>query len=236
MNAGETASRLGLAGINQVAELIMLERDIRLVEATGARYHAAMISCAESVEVIRRAKDKGLPVTCGVSIHHLVLNENDIGAYRTFFKLSPPLRTETDRKALVSGVDDGTIDVIVSSHDPQSADTKRLPFAEAAFGAIGLETMLSAGLTLVHNENLKLERLVTALSQRPAQLLGLETAKLAPGAPADFIVVDVNKNWTVSEKSLLSKSKNTPFEHSTLEGRALETTVAGRRVFAYAET
>lgn len=236
MNAGETASRLGLAGINQVAELIMLERDIRLVEATGARYHAAMISCAESVEVIRRAKDKGLPVTCGVSIHHLVLNENDIGAYRTFFKLSPPLRTETDRKALVAGVDDGTIDVIVSSHDPQSADTKRLPFAEAAFGAIGLETMLSAGLTLVHNENLKLERLVTALSQRPAQLLGLETAKLAPGAPADFIVVDVNKNWTVSEKSLLSKSKNTPFEHSTLEGRALETTVAGRRVFAYAET
>jgi dihydroorotase len=236
MNAGETASRLGLAGINQVAELIMLERDIRLVEATGARYHAAMISCAESVEVIRRAKDRGLPVTCGVSIHHLVLNENDIGAYRTFFKLSPPLRTETDRKALVSGVDDGTIDVIVSSHDPQSADTKRLPFAEAAFGAIGLETMLSAGLTLVHNENLKLERLVTALSQRPAQLLGLESAKLAPGAPADFTVVDVNKNWTVSEKSLLSKSKNTPFEHSTLEGRALETTVAGRRVFAYAET
>jgi dihydroorotase len=135
----------------------------------------------------------------------------------------------------VAGVDDGVIDVIVSSHDPQSADTKRLPFAEAAFGAIGLETMLSAGLTLFHNENLRLERLVTALSQRPAQLLGLETSKLAPGAPADFTVVDVNKNWTVSEKSLFSKSKNTPFEHSTLEGRAIETTVAGRRVFAYAE-
>jgi dihydroorotase len=236
MNTGEMASRLGLAGINPVAELIMLERDIRLVEATGARYHAAMISTAEAVEIIRRAKDKGLPVTCGVSMHHLVLNENDIGAYRTFFKLSPPLRSETDRKALVAGVDDGTIDVIVSSHDPQSADTKRLPFAEAAFGAIGLETLLSAGLTLYHNENLKLERLVSALSQRPASLLGLEAAKLAPGAPADFTVVDINKNWTVAAKSLLSKSKNTPFEHSTLEGRALETIVAGRKVFAYADT
>ncbi len=236
MNAGEMASRLGLAGINPVAELVMLERDIRLVEATGARYHAAMISTAEAVEVVRRAKDKGLPVTCGVSMHHLVLNENDIGAYRTFFKLSPPLRTETDRKALVAGVDDGTIDVIVSSHDPQSADTKRLPFAEAAFGAIGLETLLSAGLTLYHNENLKLERLVRAISQRPAKLLGLEAAKLATGAPADFTVVDINKNWTVTAKSLLSKSKNTPFEHSTLEGRALETIVAGRKVFAYADS
>ncbi len=236
MNAGEMATRLGLAGINPVAELIMLERDIRLVEATGARYHAAMISTAGAVEVIRRAKDKGMPVTCGVSMHHLVLNENDIGAYRTFFKLSPPLRTETDRLALVAGVDDGTIDVIVSSHDPQSADTKRLPFGEAAFGAIGLETMLSAGLTLFHNENLKLERLVSAMAQRPARLLGLESAKLAPGAPADFTVVDINKNWTVTTKSLLSKSKNTPFEHSTLEGRAIETIVAGRKVFAYVDS
>ena len=146
MNASEIASRLGLAGIPAVAEVIMLERDLRLVELTGARYHAAQISCRLSLEVIRAGKAQGLPVTCGVSIHHLTLNENDIGAYRTFFKLSPPLRAEEDRRALVEGVADGTIDVIVSSHDPQSADTKRLPFAEAEFGAIGLETMFSAAL------------------------------------------------------------------------------------------
>src|SRR5215207_2111519 len=156
MNSSETASRLGLAGNPAMSEVIMLERDIRLVEMTGARYHASQISCATSLEVIRSAKAKGLPVTCGVSIHHLTLNENDIGAYRTFFKLSPPLRAEDDRRALVAGVADGTIDVIVSSHDPQSADTKRLPFAEAAFGAIGLETMLSAAVGLYHNENMPL--------------------------------------------------------------------------------
>ena len=146
MNAGETASRLGLSGNPAMSEVIMLERDLRLVEMTGARYHASQISSQQSVEVIRAAKARGLPVTCGVSVHHLTLNENDIGAYRTFFKLSPPLRSEDDRRALVEAVGDGTIDVIVSGHDPQSADTKRLPFAEAAFGAIGLETMLSAAL------------------------------------------------------------------------------------------
>ncbi len=152
MNASEIAGRLGLSGIPAMSEVILLERDLRLVEMTGGRYHAAQISSGLSLEVIRAAKAKGLPVTCGVSIHHLCLNENDVGAYRTFFKLSPPLRTEEDRRALVEGVADGTIDVIVSGHDPQSADTKRLPFAEAAFGAIGLETMLSAALTLHHND------------------------------------------------------------------------------------
>ena len=212
----------------------MLERDIRLVEMTGARYHAAQISCATSLEVIRAAKLKGLPVTCGVSIHHLTLNENDIGAYRTFFKLSPPLRTEEDRRALVEGVADGTIDVIVSSHDPQSADTKRLPFAEAAFGAIGLETLLSAALGLYHNENMALGRLVEAMSSKPAEILGLETGRLAPGAPADFALVDLNLNWTVEETQLRSRSKNTPLEDRALEGRVIETVVAGRTVYAYA--
>jgi dihydroorotase len=148
MNAGEAASRLGLSGNPAMSEVIMLERDLRLVEMTGARYHVAQVSSALSLDVIRRAKEKGLPVTCGVSIHHLVLNEADIGAYRTFFKLAPPLRSEDDRRALVAAVADGTIDVIVSSHDPQSDDTKRLPFAEAAFGAVGLETMLSSALGL----------------------------------------------------------------------------------------
>ena len=234
MNAGEMAARLGLAGIPAMAEVIMLERDLRLVEMTGARYHAAQISCAASVAVMRAAKARGLPVSCGVSVHHLVLNETDIGAYRTFFKLSPPLRTEDDRRALVEGLRDGTIDIIVSSHDPQSADTKRLPFAEAAFGVVGLETMLSAALSLHHNEDMPMPRLVEALSHRPAQLLGLESGRLAPGAPADFTLVDPSRSWTVSDQTLRSRSKNSPFERRTLEGRAVETVVAGRSVFTLA--
>ncbi|MBI3671877.1 MAG: dihydroorotase, partial [Rhizobiales bacterium] len=183
MNASEIAGRLGLAGIPAMAEVIMLERDLRLVELTGARYHAAQISCRHSLEVMRAAKALGLPVTCGVSIHHLSLNENDIGAYRTFAKLSPPLRGEDDRRALVEGLADGTIDVIVSGHDPQSADTKRLPFAEAAFGAIGLDTMLSAALGLYHNENMPLARLIEAMSSKPAEILRLDTGRLEAGAP-----------------------------------------------------
>jgi dihydroorotase len=234
MNASERAARLGLTGIPEAAEIIMLERDLRLVEMTGARYHASQISSATSLEVMRAAKARGLPVTCGVSIHHLTLNENDIGAYRTFFKLSPPLRTEDDRAALVEGVADGTIDVIVSGHDPQSADTKRLPFAEAAFGAAGLETMLSAALGLYHNKNITLERLVEAMSSKPAKILGLEIGRLEAGAPADFTLVDPHLSWTVEDESLRSKAKNSPFEHRTLEGRCVETVVAGRSVYSYA--
>ena len=234
MNAGEAASRLGLSGNPAMSEVMMLERDLRLVELTGARYHASQISCALSADVMRAAKARGLPVTCGVSVHHLTLNENDIGAYRTFFKLSPPLRGEDDRRALVEALGDGTIDVIVSGHDPQSADTKRLPFAEAAFGAIGLETMLSAALGLYHNENISLQRLVEAMSSKPAEILGLEAGRLAPGAPADFVLVDPHLSWTVEENGLRSRAKNSPFEHRTLEGRCIETIVAGHSVYAYA--
>jgi dihydroorotase len=234
MNAGENATRLGLAGVSPVAEVILLERDLRLVEMTGARYHVAQVSCAQSLDVIRVAKAKGLSVTCSVSINHLCLNENDIGAYRTFFKLSPPLRGEDDRRALVAGVADGTIDTIVSAHDPQSDDTKRLPFAEAAFGAIGLETMLSAALQLYHSSDVSLARLCEALSQAPAAILGLETGRLAPGAPADLVIVDPQLSWHVEDHTLKSRSKNSPFEHRTLEGRAIETIVAGKTVFAYA--
>jgi dihydroorotase len=234
MNGGEMASRLGLSGIPALGEVIQLERDLRLVEMTGARYHAAQISCAESIAVIKRAKDRGLPVTCGVSINHLVLNENDIGSYRTFFKLSPPLRSEDERRALIAGVADGTIDVIVSAHDPQSDDTKRLPFAEAAFGAVGLDTMLSCAITLSHNENISLSRLVEAMSQAPARILDLECGRLAAGAPADIVMVDTSLSWKVEDATLKSRSKNSPFEHRTLEGRAVETIVAGQKVFTYA--
>ena len=233
MNASEIAGRLGLAGIPAMAEVIMLERDLRLVELTGAPYHAAQISSRMSVEVMRQAKARGLPVTCGVSIHHLTLNENDVGAYRTFFKLSPPLRSEEDRRALVEAVADGTIDVIVSGHDPQSADTKRLPFAEAAFGAIGLETMLSAALGLYHDKLIGMDRLVEAMSSKPAEILGLEAGRLAPGAPADFALIDPTLSWTVEDDVLRSRAKNSPFEHRTLEGRCVETVVAGASIYAY---
>ena len=155
-------------------------------------------------------------------------------AFQSIFKLSPPLRDEEERRALVAGLAEGIIDVVVSSHDPQSADTKRLPFAEAAFGAIGLETMLSAALSLYHSENISLQRLIEAMSQVPARILGLETGRLAAGAPADFVVVDPQLSWKVEESSLKSRSKNSPFEHRTLEGRAVETVVAGRTVYAYA--
>ncbi|MGH6875482.1 MAG: dihydroorotase [Aestuariivirgaceae bacterium] len=232
MNSGEVATRLGLPETPPAAEVIMLERDIRLVELTGARYHAAQISCRESLEVVRRAKERGLPISCGVSVNHLVLNENDIGAYRTFFKISPPLRSEDDRLAMVEGVKDSSIDVIVSSHDPQNPDTKRLPFAEAEFGAIGLETMFSAVMRLHHDGSVPLPRLIEAMTSAPASVLGLETGRLQPGAPADLAIADLSQNWRVEADDLKSASKNSPFEHTVLEGRIIETIVAGRSVYS----
>jgi dihydroorotase len=234
MNEGEVATRLGLAGIPKEAEIVVLERDIRLVALTRGRYHAAQISCAGSLEIIRRAKTSGLAVTCGVSINHLALNENDIGPYRTFFKLAPPLRSDDDRQAMVAGLADGTIDVIVSSHDPQDVDTKRYPFAEAADGAVGLETMLPAALRLVHSGAIDLLTLFRALSTRPAEILGLEIGRLAPGAPADLIIVDPDVPWVCDAETLRSRSKNTPFEGARFEGRVLRTLVAGRTVYEYA--
>ncbi len=231
MHAGESATRLGLPGIPAVAELIALERDIRLVEMTGSPYHAAQISCEASLQIIRQAKDRGLPVSCGVSINHLTLNEHDIGAYRTFFKISPPLRREEDRKALVAGVADGTIDVIVSSHDPQDADTKRVPFSEAAFGAVGLETLLAAGLSLVHSGQLPLERLVEAMTDAPARLLGIKGGRLEQGANADIAIVDMSVPWIVDADLLKSASRNTTFEARAFEGRVIETIVGGVSVY-----
>ena len=231
MHSGESATRLGLPGIPAAAELIALERDIRLVEMTGAPYHAAQLSCAASLDVIRHAKARGLPVSCGVSINHLTLNEHDIGAYRTFFKLSPPLRCEDDRKALVAGVADGTIDVIVSRHDPQDADTKRVPFSEAAFGAIGLETLLSAGLSLVHSEQLSLERLIEAMTDAPARLLNIQGGRLEQGVEADLAIVDMTAPWVVDADLLKSASRNTTFEARAFEGRVTETIVGGSSVY-----
>lgn len=233
MNAGEFASRLGLSGIPKAAETIMLERDIRLVELTGGRYHAASVTCQDSLDVLRRAKERGLAVTASASINHLALNENDIGSYRTFLKLRPPLRTETDRAALASAVAEGLVDVIMSDHDPQDVEVKRLPFAEAAFGAIGLETMLPVGLRLVHDGSIKLAALIRAMSTRPAELLELPGGTLRPGSPADVVVFDPDVPWVLDRETLKSRCTNTAFDEAKLTGRATRTIVAGRTIYEY---
>lgn len=231
MNEGEFASRKGLPGIPVEAETVMLERDIRLARATDARYHAAMISCAESVELVRRAKADGVRITCGVSINSLTLNENDVGDYRTFCKVSPPLRHEDERLALVAALAEGVIDVVVSDHDPQDVETKRQPFSEAANGALGIETMLAAALRMVHAGQIDLPVLLAALSTRPADLLGLRCGRLAVGAPADLILLDPDAPFVVDKRKLKSRAKNSPFDEARLEGLVRTTLVAGRVVY-----
>ena len=231
MNEGEFASRKGLPGIPIEAETVMLERDIRLARATGARYHAAMISCAESVELVRRAKADGVRITCGISINNLTLNENDVGDYRTFCKVSPPLRHEDERLAMVAALAEGVIDVVVSDHDPQDVETKRQPFAEAANGALGIETMLSAALRMVHAGQTDLPTLLAALSTRPAALLGLSCGRLSVGAPADLILLDPDAPYVVDKRKLKSRAKNSPFDEARLDGLVRTTFVAGRVVY-----
>ncbi len=230
MNEGLLASWLGLGGIPRETEIIPLERDLRIAGLTRAKYHASQISVPESVEAIEVARKRGAKVTCGISINHLSLNENDIGEYRTFFKLYPPLRSEDDRMAMVEALAKGQIDIIVSSHDPQDVDTKRLPFGEAADGAIGLETMLSAALRLHHAGQVPLMRLIDAMSTRPAQIFGLPGGTLKPGAAGDIALIDLDEPWLVSRDSLLARSKNTAFEDARFSGRAVATYVAGRCV------
>jgi dihydroorotase len=231
MNEGEFAARLGLVGIPNASEAVVLERDIRLVALTGGRYHAASVTCIESLEVLQRARDAGLKVSASASINHLTLNEGDIGPYRTFLKVSPPLRTEDDRRALVDAVALGLIDVVMSDHDPQDVETKRLPFAEAAPGAVGLETMLVAGLRLIHSGELDMIRLIRAMSTRPAELLGLQGGSLRPGSVADVIVIDPDEPWVLDPADLQSQCKNTPFDEARFSGRVVRTIVGGRTVF-----
>ena len=232
MNEGELAIRLGLSGIPVIAETIMIERDIRLVEATGARYHIAQISSRKSIDIVRQAKDKGLPVTCGVSSNHLMLNQNDVENYRTFAKLMPPLRTEEDRQALIEAIADGTIDVIVSGHNPQGEDAKRRPFGEAEFGSIGVETLLAAGLTLHHEVKVPLTRLIEAMSTTPARLLGLSAGTLSIGHPADLILIDIDAPWIVDADNLHSRSRNAAIEGRKVQGKVTETIVSGKTIFS----
>lgn len=232
MNEGLFASWLGLPGIPREAELITLERDLSLARLTGGAYHAAKLSTAMSAAAVLRAKSDGADVTAGVSINNLALNEMDVGEYRTFFRVTPPLRAEEDRLAMVEALKSGAIDIIVSSHDPQDVDTKRLPFSEAAPGAIGLETLLAAALRLHHNGEVPLLRLVEALSTAPARRFGLQAGTLKPGAAADLILVDLDAPWVVKEEHIRSRSKNTCFEGALMQGRVLQTLVAGRTVFS----
>lgn len=230
MHEGLLASWLGLSGIPREAEIIPLERDLRIAGLTRAAYHAAQISVPESAAAIRTARERGANVTCGVSINNLALNENDIGEYRTFFKLSPPLRSEDDRVGMAEALADGTIDIIVSSHDPQDVDTKRLPFADAADGAIGLETLAAAALRLHHSGQVPLMRLIDAMSTRPAAIFGLDAGTLKPGAKADITVLDLDEPWVLYEEAIVSRSKNTPFENARFTGRVVQTYVAGKLV------
>jgi len=231
MTASETSMRLGIPGAPAMAEVIMVERDIRLVEMTGGRYHAACVSTEASIDAIRRAKARGLPVSCSAAAHHFSLNETAVGDYRTFMKVSPPLRSEDDRRAVVAGLADGTIDCIVSDHSPHDQEAKRRPFAQAADGAIGLQTMLPISLELHHNGHVPLMRVLEAMTIAPARMLGLESGRLAKGAAADLVLINVDTPWRIKENMLLSRSKNSAFEDRPIQGRAVRTVVGGKTVF-----
>ena len=231
VNEGEIATRLGLAAIPAVAEVIMIERDLRLVEITGARYHAAHLSTAAGVEAIRQAKARGLAVTCDTAPPYFALNETAIGDYRTFAKLSPPLRSEPDRRAVVEGLRDGTIDAIASDHAPWDQDSKRLPFSSAAYGIVGLETLLPLSLELYHNRHLSLLDVIARLTWNPAQILRLPVGRLAKGWPADLVLFDPDLSWHISTDEFRSKSKNAPFDGRPVEGRVVRTIVDGRTIF-----
>ena len=233
VNEGEIATRLGLAGITPMAELIMVERDLRLVEITGARYHAAHVSTAASVEAIRHAKAQGLPVTCDAAPPYFVLNETAIGDYRTFAKLSPPLRSEWDRRAVIEGLRDGTIDAIASDHAPWDQDSKRLPFSSAAYGIVGLETLLALSLELYHNRHLDMIELIRLLTVNPAGILRLRVGRLAVGAPADLVLFDPDHPWKICPDEFRSKSKNAPFDDRPVRGRVRLTIVDGRTIFRH---
>ena len=230
INDGIIATKLGLQGIPVSAELLILERDLTLLEYNNCRYHISQISSASSVEIIRERKKK-VNFSCGVSINNLSLNENDIGDFKTFLKLSPPLRTEDDRNALVQGLVDETIDVIVSDHKPEDEENKRLTFAQAETGASGIETLLPLSLELYHNGSVNLETIIKALTSSPAKILKINKGNLSIGNDADFCIVDINKPWVVRKEKLISKSKNTPIEDKKLQGKVMNTFVNGEELF-----
>jgi len=231
MNEGEIATRLGLQGIPACTEVMMIERDLHLVALTGGRYHAAHVSTAAGIDAIRKAKARGLDVTCDTAPHYFGLNETAIGEYRTFAKLSPPLRSEDDRRTVAEALGDGTIDIVASDHIPQDPDSKRLPYAQSIAGATGLETLLPLVLELYHNKAMSLMAALRAVTAAPAARLGLDAGTLARGAAADLVVIDTERPWRIREDHLLSKSRNTLFDARPVQGRCLRTVIGGRTVF-----
>ena len=230
VNDGIISTKLGLQGIPDVAEKIIIERDLALLEEYRCRYHISQISAAKSVLIIKEKK-QSLKFSCGVSINNLSLNENDIGDFRTFLKLSPPLRTEEDRLALVDGLNEKAINVIVSDHKPEDEEQKRLTFAGAATGSSGIETLLSLSLELFHNGSIKLNTIIEALTSNPAKILKINKGNLNIGNDADFCIVDINKPWIVKKENLLSKSKNTSIENKKLQGKVTNTFVNGEELY-----
>lgn len=235
MNSGELAAKLGLSGIPPVAERIMIERDLRLLEHIGGRLHFAHVTTADGIDAIRKAKAAGMDVTCDTAPHYFALNEIAIGDYRTFAKVSPPLRTERDRQAVVEGLKDGTVDFVASDHTPHDQDSKRLPFSEAAFGVVGLETLLPLVLNLYHSGHMPLIRALGLITDKPAARLGLAAGRLQRGAPADLVLFDPDSPWQIREAALNSKSKNSAFGGRPVQGKVLRTVVDGRTLFS-AET
>ena len=231
MNEGEISMRLGLPGIPALAEVMMIERDLRLLELTGARLHIMHVSTAEGVEAIRRAKARGLRVSCDTAPPYFTLTEGDIGDYRTFFKISPPLRTGRDREAVIAGLADGTIDAITSDHAPQDQEAKRVPFAQAEHGVVGLETLLPLALALHQKQKLSLIDVLKKLTSAPAAILRLPLGRIAKGAPADLVLFDPDRPWIVDAKRFKSKSKNSPFDEMPVQGQVLRTVVAGRTLY-----
>ena len=231
INEGEISTRLGLEGIPDIAEKIIVERDLSLLENSFCRYHISQISSAKTVEVVRKNKNSGKKFSCGVSINNLSLNENDIGDFRTFLKLSPPLRTEEDRLSLIKGLNDNTIDNIVSDHKPEDEESKRLTFAKAATGASGIETLLPLALELYHNKLVSLKTIISSLTVNPAKILGLDKGHLKIGTDADLSIVDINRPWIVKKEKIISKSKNTSIENRKLQGQVLRTYIKGDLLF-----
>lgn len=231
MNAGALATRMGLGGIPREAEIIMVERDIRIAEMTGGRLHFAHVSTAPTIEAIRQAKRRGVRITCDTAPPYFALNEAEAANYRTFARLSPPLRTEEDRVAVAEGIRCGVIDAIASDHSPQDEESKRVPFALAAPGGVGLETLLPVSLGLVRDGTLEILDLLRLLTDTPARLMGLDAGRLRIDAPADLVVFDPDCEWTVTAETLVGKSKNSPFDEKTVHGRVERTVVDGRTVF-----
>lgn len=229
--SGKFASLRGLPTVSPMAERMGLDRDIALIEMTGARYHADQITTARALPALARAKANGLDVTAGISIHHLALNEMDVADYRTFFKVKPPLRSETDRQAVVEALREGLIDIVSSMHTPQDEESKRLPFEEAASGAVALETLLPAAMRLYHANALSLPALFRAMALNPARRLGLESGRLSAGAPADLVLFDPDAPFILDREKLHSKSRNTPFDGARMQGRVLATWLAGREIY-----